>query len=795
MQRKRMTGRILIGVLILITVSGLFAQQTNIQVNGKDILNTITYIASDEFMGRRPITPEFAKAQDWVVKNYEKWGLQPAGENNSFFQDVPVMRDYSYTYGIPELVIDERAYYTYQDDFTMDVCSTPGFKKKTEIIFTGYGISAPDKGLDEYAGVDVNGKLVFVLQGNPNDFEAPPMRLMPDYDESAKADTAEATDWQMESTDSTKIMTAYEHGAAGILLYNPVEDDNPFRRYRRQINTYPFEHDFAVITDVNKCIFNWILWRDKQMSSRGFETWFNGVREDIKNKTSRSFNTGLKTKVTGFDKILLRGEHFDKHTGRNIITKIPGADPELKNEYVVIGAHFDHIGVTNGQIYNGAEDNGSGSGVVIELAKLMAQNKIQPKRTIILCLWTAEELGLIGSRHWVSKPTDGVTMDKVVGYFNLDMVGKGNYIDAPGALNFPSIWEVIKKDQTQAVIEAVKPSEGGPGGSDYSAFMEHGVEALGLMTHGPEGHPDYHDTGDDANKLNADILGITGQFVLQGALNLANDTESELLIPDRIHIFDGLNWHITVIDPNLDIQGSWECIKADNTGELAKLMTEEVEKLKNPDNNADPLRAMRRRFGRVPRNNGICGAKSFGYDTDMMNLAKETLNFGRIDINGDDGVWFNNGLTEAGAQALSAIRKSRLALHLVNPSTATLEAVLEKSRKTFLVSGIASFDDAMLAKIKDSDVLIGVDFDPENVQVCVDQLEMYKSKLDSTDKLVLNVTNKNGLDQGKRELYLALIKKGWTKDEIYPIGGAGLSRRSQGNLDVLPGGPPPFRFR
>jgi hypothetical protein len=101
----------------------------------------------------------------------------------------------------------------------------------------------------------------------------------------------------------------------------------------------------------------------------------------------------------------------------------------------------------------------------------------------------------------------------------------------------------------------------------------------------------------------------------------------------------------------------------------------------------------------------------------------------------------------------------------------------------------------MLAKIKDSDVLIGVDFDPENVQVCVDQLEMYKSKLDSTDKLVLNVTNKNGLDQGKRELYLALIKKGWTKDEIYPIGGAGLSRRSQGNLDVLPGGPPPFRFR
>ena len=164
MQKCPCSNLILTLILIVITVSGSFAQQTNIKVNGKDILNTISFISSDEFMGRRPITPEFAKAQDWVVKNFMQWGLEPAGEDSTYFQAVPIMRDYAFTYGMPELKIDGRDYFTYQDDFTMEVCSTPGFNKKTDLVFAGYGISAPDKGLDEYSDVDVKGKLVFVLQ-------------------------------------------------------------------------------------------------------------------------------------------------------------------------------------------------------------------------------------------------------------------------------------------------------------------------------------------------------------------------------------------------------------------------------------------------------------------------------------------------------------------------------------------------------------------------------------------------------------------------------------------------------
>ena len=125
-------------------------------------------------------------------------------------------------------------------------------------------------------------------------------------------------------------------------------------------------------------------------------------------------------------------------------------------------------------------------------------------------------------------------MDRTTAYFNMDMVGLGDRIGAPGALNFPSIFDVIMKDQDPEIAKRVDASQAGPGGSDYSAFMERGIEALGLMTSGRGGHPDYHDSGDDPAKMEADILGWTGQFVLQGMLSLANETSVNLLIPDRL---------------------------------------------------------------------------------------------------------------------------------------------------------------------------------------------------------------------------------------------------------------------
>jgi len=778
-------------------ITPLSAQKTDIRFDGQQAFNTISYLASDEFMGRRTNTPELSRLQNWIVNQYREWGLEAAGEDGNYFQTVPIPRKYANTYGIPKLIIDDREFYSRYDDFEIDIRSSADVAVSSDLCFVGYGISAPEKGFDEYAGLDVRGKIVFVLKGNPDAFIPPRPRLM-DYDEEEDDDEPGTADslanWDIESTDSTKMMTAYEKGAAAIIFYDPDYTPNPFRRFRQTVEKSPFEKDFIVVENVSEQVFHWIFWRDPQMTDQGFRTWFNDVRKDIKYKRSRSFNTTFEAELAGFESVLLRGEEFGADKGRNIIAKITGTDPELKNQYVIIGAHLDHIGVVNGQIYNGAEDNASGSAVVIELARLMKQSGIRTKRTVMFCLWTGEELGLFGSKHWVENSTDSVMMDRVAAYFNLDMVGIGDVISAPGALNFPVIWEVIKRDQGEDILSVVKPDTGELGGSDQTPFMELGIEALALMTESKGGHPDYHDTGDDSEKMNPAILQKTGQFVLQGVINVANETQVDLFIPDRELIFAGLYWPITVINPALKVKDSWTWLEAATSDDLAKLITDVVRDLKD-DRRSDIGRLMRRRFGGTPRNRGVQDPAVFNHDLALVKIAKEALNFGRIDITGDDGAWFDRGITEKGTEVMGLITKNQICLHLIKPEVETLSAVLDKTRKPLLISGFQAFDDSMLALIKKKEILIAVDFDPANVDGCLDQLETCRTRLDTTANLVLNVVSSEGLIEAKQELYRKLIAKGWSKDEIYAMGGEGKSWRSNGNFDVLPGGRSRFSGR
>ena len=131
--------------------------------------------------------------------------------------------------------------------------------------------------------------------------------------------------------------------------------------------------------------------------------------------------------------------------------------------------------------------------------------------------------------------------------FNLDMVGLGDNIGAPGALNFPEIWEkVIKRNQDPDVISVVKPSTGGPGGSDHSTFITKGIVSMAVMT-GGGGHPDYHDSGDDTTKIDPEILRKTAQFAIQGTMNLADETTVNLLVPDRLY----LSHHAVFFSPSI----------------------------------------------------------------------------------------------------------------------------------------------------------------------------------------------------------------------------------------------------
>lgn len=776
-----------IAVIILITFclsTSIWSQKLGFNIDGQRITRTINHLASDQQLGRRTNTDEFFHLQDWAAQQFRGWGLEPAGDNDTYFQSVPIPREYVVSYGTPRLFIDGREFFIRFDDFSIDPRSVTGKTISGPIVFAGYGISAPEKGLDEYAGLDVRNKVVLVLKGDPGAYKPAQLRLS----RRASAASGEKLDLKVESSDSTKIKTAYARGASAILFYAPDPETagrfSGFRRAKLQAST--FTRDFIIVPSMDEALFEYILWTDPQMSQRAFSTWLSDIRRDIQQNKVRSFVTVKKAAITGYDKTLFKGEKFNDATCRNVLAKMTGTDAQLKNQVIVIGAHFDHVGVTNGQIYNGAEDNASGSAVILELARLMHEHKIRGKRTILLALWTGEELGLYGSRHWAGNPTNSITLDSVVACFNMDMVGIGDSLNAPGALNFPHLWEIITRDQDPGVIGIVKPRSGGPGGSDHSAFIERGIEALALMTDAPGGHPDYHDTGDDPPKMNPDILAKTCQFVLQAAVNLANATDQPLLIADRQEIYNGLNWPLVVIDPKVGIERGWNHVEASSADELTQLLKTRIAEMRQPSESRGE-RTLSSRYGRAPIATGLNGAAVFDHNLYMLQLAKELLGIGRVDLDGTDPIWFNQGITEAGAAALAELDKIEIAVQIINPSPATLAELPNKIVKPVLLSGVTLEDPELIKSLKQKWILFAVDFDPNQVEACVVQLESLKKRFDGVDHLLLNVTSKDNLEKGKQALYLALLKKGWGKKEIYAIGGAGETRRSSGNLDVLPG--------
>ncbi len=742
-----------------------------LRVDGDLAKERVERLARDETEGRQSMTQAFRKTTDSVAKELKKWGLEPAGEDGTFFQQVPIDREVGHYVGIPEFQIGGQKYLLQEGDFALHASSTAATSVNAEVVFVGYGISAPDEGLDEYADVNVADKVVLVIKGSPGDVSTKGK-------ESGAQDDA-ADPWEAYISDKTKIETAFDKGAGAVLLYEPTTSDERSRRYGRrssQDKDLKFERNFLVCT-VHDRILRAIMKPDPQESVRGFGRRFKGMQEDIRQKKACSVDTGIKVRVRGHDRIETFSKEQGNNTARNVLAKIRGTDPKLKREYVIMGAHLDHVGMRmrNGLIYNGADDNASGSALVMEVARVLAQAEFKPKRTIIFACWCGEELGLIGSRHYVKQPCDDVSMDRVVTYFNMDMVGLGDTIGAPGALNFPSIWEVIKRDQDEDVIAAVEPRTGGPGGSDFAPFIELGIEALALMT-GSDfrgDHPDYHQPEDDTHKINPEILRKTGQLVLQGAMNVAQETEVNLLIEDRKALYEGMRLSLQKINPDLK-DSEWRYVGIDGISQ-------------------DKLRWRMASIKEKPRKTleqGIRDLKVFEGDVELLLAASDALGFGRVDIKGSDGEWIKQGrLTRQGRYALDMLQTNNIAVNLVSPSPRLLRAMLNSAVRPFLITGFYRPKQRLYDQIREKKALLGVRFDPKDVDGCVTQLERAKAGLGSSENLVLYVTGSEGLDEAKKALYVSLIKKGWKAEEV----GSARNRRRRNsgsgiagdNLNVL----------
>jgi hypothetical protein len=747
-----------------------------LQFDGNQAKKWVAHLSTDALQGRMTCTDGYRKAAEWSAARFKEWGLVPAGEEGTYFQKVTIP-DFTWSTGAPTLKVGGREFFYDDDDFRVESVSTAGVTIDGEVVFVGYGISKPEKGLNEYDGIDVKGKIALVLKGTPTKAPAQRQMFARSSTSSSSGTASEEDSWKEESTDKYKIKTAYEQGASGVLLFDPDESTDSSSRRRRssrssEADAFKPEKSFICMT-IKERVVRQIMKQDAQESPRGFGRRLSAMRREIKEKRSQSATTGVRASLKGYDVAVRYDKASGNNSARNVLAKIEGTDPKLKNQYVIVGAHLDHVGVRGGYVYNGADDNASGSAVVLELARLIAASDFRPRRTMLFCLWCGEERGLIGSRHFTKQPCDGVDMKNVVTYFNLDMVGMGEQLRAPGALNFPAIWEVIKREQDPEVLKCIVPSTGGPGGSDHSGFITKGIEALALMSSGGVGHQDYHQPEDDIAKIEPQMLSCAGQFVLQGMMNLANETKVKLVIDRREQLYNGLRMRITNFNPELP-ESAWSVVKLEQKDSEA--LQEEIykqvrTKLKsNSSNNSGESSrssSSRSSSSRSALSRGLNDLSAIGSDTRLLGLAIDLHGIGRVDVKADDKTWVADGrLSDTGKQILKALEENSVAVRLVSPGEELLSDVTSAATKPFIVTGEYTIPESLVDRLNSRGVMLGINFDPQKVSEFLVRVEESKLRLGQRKNLFAFVTSTEGLEEAKKAVYMGLLDRGWAHNEI-----------------------------
>ena len=230
-----------------------------------------------------------------------------------------------------------------------------------------------------------------------------------------------------------------------------------------------------------------------------------------------------KLSPAGTRNLFVQSFSAEGKTMKNVIAAVPGSNPALKNEFVLIGAHYDHIGVSpagEDKINNGADDNASGTAVILEIARAFAELKTKPARSVVFGWWTAEEKGLVGSRFFVANPT--VNLRNVVAVLNLDMVGRNaeDQIDIEGTGCSPDLRPLFDRVNSRKIfskinfgVKEVKED------TDHFPFYMAGIPAVEFFS---GYHADYHKPGDEAQKITKPKLERVGRFVALAAWDLAN---------------------------------------------------------------------------------------------------------------------------------------------------------------------------------------------------------------------------------------------------------------------------------
>jgi hypothetical protein len=430
----------------------------------------IYYLASEELTGRKPGTPGIEKAAAYISAQFKNIGVKPFGD--SYFQPFKLLIGAQLT-DVNSLSVNGKELKLGVDFLPVDITGIG--KAEGDIAFVGYGLDK-NSGKISYDHIDVKGKWVLAIRGS-----------MDPADRSARA---------ISMGDYAKAMTAADKGAVGIILVNPSWSDDDKMDPKAILSRSMGNVKIPVLKVSTKTALKIINKSARFLKS--FPT----------DNEPASFLTESKIKAEVNVKVVYQ-------TTNNVVGLIEGSDPVLKNEYIVIGGHYDHLGMGGPNsrkpdtvaIHYGADDNASGTAGVIELARLVQKTKDSFGRSFIFITFSAEEMGLLGSEYFVSNPL--VSLPSIKGMINLDMIGR-----LKDELTIEGTGSAIETDSLLKVLEKGRPykvahSAGAAGGSDHTSFYNKGIPVFFFFS---GMHYDYHTPTDTPDKINyqgeVDILSM-----------------------------------------------------------------------------------------------------------------------------------------------------------------------------------------------------------------------------------------------------------------------------------------------
>jgi hypothetical protein len=508
----------------------------NESIQAEELSVDLHFLAGDGMRGRLVGTPEIAQAADFIAARFDSLGLEPAGEGGSFFQPFDLNW---FSLGAENSLRVEGGGFAGRSRTPGDGYYPLNFSASTSasggLAFAGFGMVEPDLSFDDYRGQDVSGKIVLVLEREPgvSDPESP-------FDGVVTAEASAA--WR-------KALAAQARGAAGILFVRDVHNRADFSDFAQTASDYWPSKPRRIKR------FTLAVWMERiripaaQISADLAESLVAGTGRTLQDLAAASETSA------GFGAMDLPGAvvsinaAVERHTtpARNVVGIIRGSDPDLRDELVIVCAHHDHNGADGEDIYNGADDDGSGIVGLLEIAEAYAeavQDGRRPRRSVLFAAWDAEERGLLGA--WFHTEQPFVPLEDVAAVLNMDMIGRNEEVPEDGGGRFRGLevqsaesnanainilGHTFSTDLIAAVVAANEPhgleleldydnnASNLLRRSDQWPFLQRGVPALFFHT---GLHPTYHTVDDTPDRIEYGKMETIVRLVHRASWSLAD---------------------------------------------------------------------------------------------------------------------------------------------------------------------------------------------------------------------------------------------------------------------------------